>query len=322
LLVSDRRAPDPQSSHSPSFILRWPPASGAEATGVEGLVTRTLPAYFRSQRQIIIDSEALIAERRKLDGDHFLGKSDAIGVDQRILRLRYGQFLGEEAEAGRHDEEGPAPAVGDDAALVQQFGHTHDEPEAATLLDPETRKILKSALDEMWQAELHLRQGQPQTALPYEYRALRLIKQVQNASRIYLARVGLQLAPVDETRRMGGKREGILPASSAVAIAQHETAPAQVFWQALSEGDDAARRQAARDFEAWLRGHEEGVDALGLYAALDAWQQDPRCARCTSKLRAALWPLLPVQPAALAPRLRADARGQAYLDALSKDPAR
>jgi hypothetical protein len=322
LVVSDRRTPNPQSTRSASFLLRWPPAAGADATGVEGLVTRTLPAYFRSQRQIIIDSEALIAERRKLSADHFLGKSDSIGVDQRVLRLRYGQFLGEEAEGGRHETEGPALAVGDDAGLVQQFGHTHDEPEAATLLDPDTRKLLKSALDEMWQSELHLRQGQPQVALPYEYRALRLIKQVQNASRIYLARVGLQLPPVDETRRMGGKREGIAPAASATPIAEHEAVPAQILWRALSEGDAAARREAAQAFEVWLRSHEEGVDALGLYAALDAWRQEPACASCVAKVRASLWPLLPQQPAALAPRLRADARGQAYLDALSKDGSR
>jgi hypothetical protein len=281
-----------------------------------------LPAYFRSQRQIIIDSEALIAERRKLSADRFLSKSDSIGVDQRVLRLRYGQFLGEEAESGRHEAEGPPVAVGDDAGLVQQFGHTHDEPEAATLLDPDTRKLLRSALDEMWQSELHLRQGQPQAALPYEYRALRLIKQVQNASRIYLARVGLQLPPVDETRRMGGKREGIAPAASATPIAQHEAVPAHVFWQALSEGDAAVRREAAQAFEVWLRSHEDGVDALGLYAALDAWRQDPASASGIARLRAALWPLLPEQPAALAPRLRADARGQAYLDALSREGAR
>ena len=71
-----------------------PPDSGAEATGVEGMVKRTLPAYFRSQRQIIIDAEALLKQRNALDADTFVKRADAIGVDQRILRLRYGQFLG------------------------------------------------------------------------------------------------------------------------------------------------------------------------------------------------------------------------------------
>lgn len=322
LLVSDRRSPTPQTARSASFILRWPPETGAEATGVEGLVKRTLPAYFRSQRQIIIDSEALIAERSKLAADRFVSKSDAIGVDQRILRLRYGQFLGEEAESGRHEGEAQSAGVGDAAALMEAFGHIHDEAEAATLLDPDTRKTLKSALDAMWQAELHLRQGHPQQALPHEYRALRFIKQVQNATRIYLARVGLELPPVDESRRMGGKREGIVPAASTVPAAQRDASPAQGLWQALGEGDGNSQQEAARAFETWLRAHEDGVDALGLYAALDAWQRQADCADCAQRLRAALWPLLPAEPAALAPRPRADARGQAYLDALSKEPAR
>ena len=69
---------------------------------------KTLPAYFRSQRQIIIDSEALLAERAALDEAKFLARADAIGVDQKILRLRYGQFLGEESEGhgGGHGDAG------------------------------------------------------------------------------------------------------------------------------------------------------------------------------------------------------------------------
>jgi hypothetical protein len=70
-------------------ILRWPPDLGAEATGVEGMVRKVLPAYFRSQRQIIIDAEALLKQRRSLPADRFAKRSDEIGVDQRILRMRY-----------------------------------------------------------------------------------------------------------------------------------------------------------------------------------------------------------------------------------------
>ena len=59
--------------------------------------------------------------------------------------------------------------------LLESFGHTHDIAEAATLLDPQTRAILKQALDQMWQSELQLRQGQPDRALPFAYKALGLI---------------------------------------------------------------------------------------------------------------------------------------------------
>ena len=326
LSVSDRRTPVAQTTRSASFILRWPPETGAEATGVEGMVKRTLPAYFRSQRQIIIDSEALLAERRKLSTEIFNKRADEIGVDQRILRLRYGQFLGEEtAHAQKTADEAPEisdSATGDATSVLEAFGHTHDEAEAATLLDTDTRKLLKSALDEMWQSELHLRQGDPRQALPFEYRALRLIKQVQQASRIYLARVGLQLPPVDESRRMGGDRKGAQPAGFAVAAAQLPASPARQFWQQLDGAPSPALDVAADAFEAWLRANESNVpDALGLFAALDAWRSDRACKACAEKLRARLWALLPSAVPAIEARNKADARGAAYLDALQEAPA-
>ncbi len=124
LAVSDRRTPTAQTTRSASFILRWPPESGAEATGVEGMVKRTLPAYFRSQRQIIIDSEALLKQRGKLAPEKFIKSSDEIGVDQRILRLRYGQFLGEESEGGPK----APPATGDgDKAVAAAPADEHDD---------------------------------------------------------------------------------------------------------------------------------------------------------------------------------------------------
>ena len=316
LSVSDRRTPEAQTTRSASFILRWPPETGAEATGVEGMIKRTLPAYFRSQRQIIIDSEALLAERRKISADKFEKRSDEIGLDQRILRLRYGQFLGEEAahiqEKADEAPEISSTATGDATSVLEAFGHTHDEAEAATLLDTDTRKLLKSALDEMWQSELHLRQGDPRQALPYEYRALRLIKQVQQASRIYLARVGLQLPRVDESRRMGGDRKGAQPVRFALTPAQLQASPARRFWQTM---DDAS----ASEFETWVRANEAGVpDALGLYAAMDAWRIDRDCATCAEKLRARLWALLPPAVPAIEARAKPDARGAAYLDGLQE----
>ena len=50
------------------------------------------------EQQIIIDAEALLAQKRRLDAAAFLKRSDELGVDQRLLRLRYGQFVGMEAE--------------------------------------------------------------------------------------------------------------------------------------------------------------------------------------------------------------------------------
>ena len=357
LSVSDNRAPQPQTALSPSLILRWPADPGSEATGIEGMVKTVLPAYFRSQRQIIIDAEALLAQRRKLDGETFVKKSDAIGVDQRLLRLRYGQFLGEEAEgvpklptsdsdddhahdghegehrdgdradapapADTHDHDHGAPAAakpafGESGSVLQEFGHTHDHAEAATLLDPQTRALLKSALDQMWQSELHLRQGQPQQALPFAYKALGFIKQVQQASRIYLARVGPELPPIDESRRLGGDRAGLARREDALAAASAaDPLPAQL-WRELQAPASQPVDYAA--LERWLGANQARVpDPLAFAAALAALRDRPDCGECRARLRGLLWPLLQPPAAAVRAREAGDARDRRYFDALRQE---
>lgn len=345
--VADTRTPQPQRSRSASYILRLPPPQADEGVGMEGLVRTTLPAYFRSQRQIIIDTEALIAERPRLDETRFLAKSDALGVEQKILRLRYGQFLGEEFESGGrgtpapaapaakdgtgddhadehgkeahtpddgHDHAPAAPSrFGDAGNVLAEYGHTHDIAEAATLLDPETRKILKVALAHMWQAELELRSGRPQQALLDEYKALEQIKLVQQASRIYLARVGLELPPVDETRRLSGDRKGVRDRANAAVAATPADADLDAVWQSL-------RANTVPDWsrwDAWQRRRGTGsADALDLAAAADTLRRDPGCGACLVDLRERLWPLLPRASAASGGRAAIDAAGRAYLDAL------
>ncbi|QWP75235.1 hypothetical protein J5226_16585 [Lysobacter sp. K5869] len=350
LSASDNRAPQPQTALSPSLILRWPADPGSEATGIEGMVKTVLPAYFRSQRQIIIDAEALIAQRRKLDGDAFVKKSDAIGVDQRLLRLRYGQFLGEEAEGEPklptsdsedehahegegHDVSAPAdahdhapaaaagadkPVFGEAGAVLEEYGHTHDHAEAATLLDPQTRALLKSALDQMWQSELHLRQGQPQQALPFAYKALGFIKQVQQASRIYLARVGPELPPIDESRRLSGDRTGLARREDALAPASAADPLPARLWRELQAPASQPVDYAA--LERWLGANQSRVpDPLAFAAALAALRDRPDCGECRARLRGLLWPLLQAPATTVRARDAGDARDRRYFDALRQE---
>ncbi|MCF7221197.1 DUF4175 domain-containing protein [Marilutibacter chinensis] len=393
LEVRDNRRPGPQSARSASLILRRPPQPVPDVGGLEGLARQVLPAYFRSQRQIIIDAEALLKEKPSLSAERFLDRSDALGVDQRLLRLRYGRFLGEESEGAGHpppthdaedappsapllpiDDFGQAPRAaaedrdadghadsrdddrdhdeaghdhdghghggrtgdavfGSAGDVLAEFGHTHDLPEAATLLDPKTREILRSALREMWQSELGLRQGQPKQALPYAYRALELIKQVQQADRIYLARVGSELPPIDEGRRLSGDRAGIarraLPAAGARVP---DDVPAQV-WRVLADvpRDDAdatdpgARTSGQPDLdalEAWLARHGGRLDdPLALVAAIDVLRNDPQCGDCRDDLRRLLWSAMSRPPAAVSRRDGIDGEGERYLDALG-EPSR
>ena len=170
----------------------------------------------------------------------------------------------------------------------------------------------------MWQAELHLRQGQPQLALPFEYRALGFIKQVQQASRIYLARVGLELPPVDEGRRLSGDRKGLQSRADLLARVETPDSPGVALWRGL---DGTPPRAAELDaFEIWLRMWEASLpDALGLYAAMDALRSDPRCGVCAQQLRARLWPLLPVPANVAASRRDVLPSGRVYLDALQPE---
>jgi len=326
LAVSDNREPQANTTRSASFILRWPAEASNDSSGLDGLVQKTLPAYFRSQRQIIIDSEALLAEKPKLDGDKFLARSDANGADQKILRLRYGQFLGEESEthaqkeagAAHDDHDAPARAAGQagfgsEGDLVAEYGHVHDIAEAATLLDPETKATLKSALAEMWQAELHLRQGDPEQALPYERRALDFIKRVQQSTRIYLARVGLELPVPDEARRLSGERKGVDDRRGTLVAADTDATAISQLWAALAT-NNAPDWDAA---EAWLRAHAAATpDALAVFAAIDRARRDPACAQCRASLRDLLWPMLQTPAAAAATRATPNAAGRVYLDAL------
>jgi hypothetical protein len=345
LTVRDTHAPTAQSAQSSSVILRLPSAAEIHGTDMEGMVKKTLPAYFRSQRQIIIDAEALIKQRRQLPAEEFVKRADAIGVDQRILRLRYGQFLGEESEGGAkppptsdtlptsdtpatpHDDDhdhhgaqtdGTAPVFGSATDVLSEYGHTHDHAEAATLLDPKTRATLKAALDQMWSSEGELRQGQPERALPYAYKALGFIKEVQQAERIYLARVGPELPPIDEGRRMTGDRAEL--ASRALPLRALD-APDQAIvqvWQQLADPGSATDLDALTQ---WLRRNEARLpDPLSLAAAIETLRITPDCADCHQALRAQLWRAL-LRPLPQVPRRNApDAMGQRYLDALEATP--
>jgi hypothetical protein len=60
---------------------------------------------------------------------------------------------------------------------------------------------LKAALAQMWESELRLRLGQPKNALPYEYKALRLLKEVQQSTRVYVRKTGFEPPPLQETQK-------------------------------------------------------------------------------------------------------------------------
>ncbi len=243
----DNKTPVPNHHRTETFFIALQDTAAEVTTIDQGLGVDLLPEYFRSQRQIIIDTEKLLKERKlnQVTTKEFNATSNELGYDQKVLRLRYGQFMGEEADSGigieaaagaveesehekdekdimkqyghDHDTENEHNLVdqkkeshdhggikdpGEKEDPLKDFIHQHDNSEEATFLFQSVRAKLKAALSLMWDSELQLRLYQPAKSLPYQYQALKLLKEISNDSRIYVHRSGFDPPPLKEDKRL------------------------------------------------------------------------------------------------------------------------
>ncbi|MDP5230185.1 MAG: tryptophan-rich sensory protein [Cellulophaga sp.] len=229
---------------------------------VEGTMGADLmPAYFRSQRQLIIDTEKLIAAQKKMSKEKFNTTSNELGYDQKALRLKYGEFMGDETVGGSenseeiiddgvatnsdllkdythdHDSDNEHNLVdhdhdhdhkedeGKEEDPLESYLHNHDDPEESTLFTATLKSKLRGALDEMWNAELYLRLYTPEKSLAYQYRALSLIQEIKNSARIYVHRIGFDPPPIKEDKRLTGTIDKVNNYSKLQDIAQPEAFP-------------------------------------------------------------------------------------------------
>ncbi len=241
--ATDRKVPRPNITRSETFFAVIKDTV-SNSFGVEGTLGADLmPDYFRSQRQLIIDTEKLIREKPQLTEKEFKSRSNELGFDQKALRLKYGQFMGDEADSGiavtpevsaddfdsddptagfrhDHDSENEHNLVEDDhdheedqnedeKSPLENYVHNHDDPEESTLFTESLRGKLKQAMAEMWDAELYLRLATPKESLPYQYRALALIQEIKNSARIYVHRIGFDPPPIKEETRLTGDLEEV-----------------------------------------------------------------------------------------------------------------
>ncbi|MFT4954655.1 MAG: hypothetical protein ACI8U3_001029 [Brevundimonas sp.] len=346
LIARDNRRPQGQVTEGPSVILRRSSELGL-ADGLDGLLRPVMPAYFASQRQIIMDAEALIAQRGEIQPRQFLDRSNGLGVDQARLRLRYGQFLGEESEGGglalptndapalpTNDAPAPEPepevhgpndghdhseeelaSFGSAVDVLNQYGHAHDDGDAATLFDPGTRSTLGNALDAMWSSERALRQGRPEEALPFAYQALEFLQEAQRADRVFLPRTGSDLPPLDMSRRLTGDRDDI-DARLPPAPVPNADPTLATAWRALG-GEPGGGGADLEGLERWVRGNASRLgDPLGLIAAIDTLRAEPRCSDCRRALRGLLWEAMGAGPARVERREAPNRRGRRYLEQL------
>ena len=195
-----------QEARSDMYIIAL--ADTAQLMSLEGMTipTDVKPEFFRSERQIIIETEQLLKAKDTIALQTFKDKSNDLGIDQKLLRLRYGKFLGEEAEEG-----GPLSdttdfgAFGDAARILDVYSDKHDNAEDATFLEPAVKAQLRATLSEMWKAELQFRVNKPREALPFCYKALRLLKELQQQSRVYVAKTGVRMTPLNPDKRLTGE---------------------------------------------------------------------------------------------------------------------
>jgi len=251
-----------QESRTEMYIISL--TDTAQLMSLEGMAMSTdvRPEYFRSERQIIIETEQLLKEKDTLALTVFQQRSNDLGIDQKLLRLRYGKFLGEEAEEGDPGG-GPADttdfgAFGDATKILDVYTDKHDNAEDATYFEPGVKQQLKATLSEMWKAELKLRTFQPREALPFAYKALRLLKDLQQQSRAYVAKTGARVTPLNPARRLTGELKDI-QAPVQKAVAAGELAETEVLrivlgllegrragWVTMGDGDRALLQQAVR----------------------------------------------------------------------------
>ncbi|QKG54409.1 hypothetical protein [Hymenobacter sp. BRD67] len=363
------------AARSDAFLVQWQDTAAASSALDMGMGVNTAPAYFRSERQIIIDTEKLLAEKSKLTAAEFSNRANALGFDQQALRLRYGKFLGEEAEKGLgvtagpptadepasptadaptadpkpaaptaeaddhdHHPEAPtgrnaSPTAATDA-LMDPYMHKHDDAETADFLEPAVKAKLHAVLDEMWAAELRLRTGQPAAARPYEYRALRLLKQVQQQTRAYVKKAGFTPPPLPESSlRLTGELKGAAAPrlqATVPAPATQPTVRAALRWLALAQSRPThpARPADATPLEqAGTALAQAALQKPGLYLpalrglrqlAADARASRIPCVSCLALAQRALTDLLPAPVPTAAPATTPDRLSQRYFRELGQ----
>ncbi len=238
--ASDNRKPLPNENRSEMFFVILQDTSQQIVAEAGGLAIDLVPEYFRSQRQIIIDAQKLLKIKPTISLQTFKQRSNELGFDQKALRLRYSQFLGEEFESNlveteendheheegedhegeEHNEKNAEPKHGHDHSEnldpnakpdpLEGVVHAHDSEQEATFHAPKIKATLKLALAEMWQAELHLRLYEPQKALPYCEKALAILKILQQKDRVYVRKVGFEPPPLKVLeKRLTGNLEKI-----------------------------------------------------------------------------------------------------------------
>jgi hypothetical protein len=341
----DNRFPVAQQSRSASKIIRWLEEE-QQTVLADGIVMDFMPEYFKSQRQIIIETKELIANRNNVSMEVFNRTSRDLGAAQSFLKQKYGQFLGDEFDSGTHQsmEAGPEiehdeheehaneksqqPAAGHQhnsaehqsedgdisgySQIIQQFGHAHGEADDGNFIKkglPSPKLLMKRAIANMWQAELHLQLSEPELALSFENQALAFLNRAKQADRIYVKRLGFEPPPVSEKRRYQGDLSDILsyqrdeqtpanntPIKTIAVLANMLTNNSeQLNGIPLTGAQKSTLEKVKAYFSAQLTAHPKDITfiaTLGKMQQADSFTLK-NCQGCINALTEKLWQTLP-----------------------------
>ena len=227
-----------------------------------------------SQRMIILMTERLIRERPRLSRQELQSRSGEIAQHQSRLREIVGeQVYIREADAAIQQGEqdfsyleqggtGGAPrrrgraettrrarrrrcwrrrTTATGIGSIEEFEHRHDE---SAILD--VNRDLMRLHNLMWNSQQELNLAKPDTALPYQYEALKIIQQLNQAERTY-PRGDVRVDPDQRGRGAGAGKDGGRGARGA-----HRPAPrwrrccrCWRSWTACPPGWDASRARAS-----------------------------------------------------------------------------
>jgi len=328
--ATDRKSPVANRARSETVFISIRDSAEIGTADLVRLAIGAQPEYFRSQRQLIIDTEKLLADQPRITKGTFRERSNELGMDQGLLRLRYGQFLGEEFEEELQREHAAtdapspdqqeAPKAGDATPenpndpnaktppakkAAEELTHKHDDAENATLLGLSVKDKLRSAVAAMWQSELRLRTIEPKQALPFMYQALELIKQVQQDARVYVQRVGFEPPPIEVDKlRLTGKLKDIRDRQVNSGRPAHDSLPAVRAALALLQGAPpeglppgaivAALGAAGQELAARAVDDPRLLPLLrDLRQMADSTSRNTPCLGCADRVLRGLWGALP-----------------------------
>jgi hypothetical protein len=326
----DNREPEPQQSRSQTKIIRWLEEEQNLILS-DGILIDFMPEYFKSQRQIIIETEQLIADEKNLEQAEFDRTSQLLGNAQSDLKEKYGQYLGDEVDdgSGGHEMEAAAefsPGEGEHeheehndstdksgfSQIIEQYGHAHGDAEIGIITKQSPVGLMKRAIANMWQAELHLMLSQPQQALPFEKEALQFLNQAKKAERIYVKRLGFEPPPVSEKRRYQGDLSDILSYQriEKVSLNDSKTQDIALFLEQINalqnqpianknyDVDGNLNRLIASVKQQLMGLTGQRPELIEQVAILEQMQQQnslylAKCDDCLTRLNSQLWQLLP-----------------------------